>query len=128
MTNILNIYNPFFLFSIIIEKVNRKGKANANFTRKEILNMKIVGMNHSTNADGQKTTKIHGAEEFNFYYTNTESGRGCIDMKVDSIYVGTFDCPGFKVGMEIEILYDKAITTTKGTFQTIKRIDVVTKG
>lgn len=87
--------------------------------------MKILGMNYSTNANGQKATMIHVSEEFNSYYTNAEGGRGCVGMKADSVYVGNYDCSALKVGMDIDILYDKAITTAKGTFQPIKRIDVI---
>lgn len=89
--------------------------------------MKILGMNFSTNANGEKATTLHVAEEFNAYYTNNEAGRGCIGMKADSVYVGKYDCSGLKIGMDIDILYDKAITTAKGTFQTIKRIDIMNK-
>lgn len=89
--------------------------------------MKILGMNYSTNSNGQKTTTIHVAEDFNSYYTDANVGRGCEGMKVDSIYVGTYDCSGLKVGMNVDILYDKAVTTAKGTFQSIKRIDVLSK-
>lgn len=87
--------------------------------------MKILGMNYSMNANGQKTTTLQVAEEFNAYYTNVEAGRGCVGMKVESVYVGDYDCSALKVGMDIDILYDKAITTAKGTFQQIKRIDIV---
>ncbi|MEL7606059.1 MAG: hypothetical protein AAGU39_08395 [Sedimentibacter saalensis] len=89
--------------------------------------MKLLGKNYSTNTNGQQSTTLHVAEEFNSYYTNVETGRGCVGMKVDSIYVGDYDCSALKVGMDIEVLYDKAITTTKGTFQPIKRIDVINK-
>ncbi len=88
--------------------------------------MKILGMNF-TNTNGHRTTTIHVAEEFNAYYSNVEAGRGCVGMKVESVYVGDYDCSALKVGMDIDILYDKAITTAKGTFQPIKRIDVVSK-
>ncbi|WP_281418861.1 hypothetical protein [Vallitalea pronyensis] len=43
------------------------------------------------------------------------------------LVIGNYDCSALKVGMDIDILYDKAITTAKGTFQTIKRIDVISK-
>ena len=45
--------------------------------------------------------------------------------KVESIYVGSIDCSALRVGQEIEVLYEKAITTAKGTFQPIKRIEVI---
>ena len=43
------------------------------------------------------------------------------------MYVGDFDCSSLKVGTFIDISYDKAITSSKGTFQKIKRIDVVSE-
>lgn len=90
--------------------------------------MKVLGMNFSTNSNGQKTTTLHVAEEFNSYYSNVESGRGSIGMKVDTVYVGDYDCSSLKVGMDIEIFYEKAITTKKGTFQPIKKIEVIKVG
>ena len=44
---------------------------------------------------------------------------------VERIYVGAYDCSKIKVGMLIDISYDKAITTSKGTYQPIKRIDII---
>ena len=85
----------------------------------------IIGMCYSTNSNGSKMTTIHVSEDFNSYYTNAEAGRSCVGKKVDSIYAGDYDCSALKVGMDIEILYDKAITTAKGTFQPIKRIEIV---
>ncbi|MBS5984462.1 MAG: hypothetical protein KIC67_17950 [Clostridium butyricum] len=89
--------------------------------------MILVGMNFSTNASGAKNTTLYVNDDFNAYYSNTEAGRGCIGKKTDSIYVGDYDCSALKVGMDIEILYDKAITTKRGTFQPIKKIEVVSK-
>lgn len=89
--------------------------------------MKIIGMNYSVNANGEKITTLHVADEFNAYYADAEAGRGCMGMKADSIYAGSYDCSAMKIGMEIDVLYDKAITTSKGTFQTIKRIDFLNK-
>ena len=88
--------------------------------------MHLVGMNYTTNANGGKNTTLQVTDEFNMYYSNAEAGRGCMGVKVDSIYVGDIDCSGLKIGMDIDILYDKAITTAKGTtFQPIKRIDIL---
>ncbi|HBJ2623000.1 TPA: hypothetical protein LA827_002780 [Clostridium botulinum] len=87
--------------------------------------MILVGMNFSTNASGVKTTTLHVNDDFNAYYINAEAGRGCIGKKTDSIYVGDFDCSALKVGMEIEVMYEKAITTKRGTFQPVKRIDIL---
>lgn len=87
--------------------------------------MKLIGIHYSTNAEGKKVSTLHIAEDFNSYYDAKEAGRGCAGQKVDSVYVGNFDCSNLKVGMEIDICYDKAITTAKGTFQPIKRIDIL---
>ncbi|NFO34609.1 hypothetical protein FDB37_13490 [Clostridium botulinum] len=87
--------------------------------------MRLVGLNYTTNADGGKNTTLQVTDEYNAYYSNVEAGRGCIGVKVDSIYVGDIDCSGLKIGMDIDILYDKAITTARGTFQPIKRIDIL---
>jgi len=55
--------------------------------------------------------------------------RSCVWQKVDSIYVGhyDYDCSGLKVGQEIEVLYDRAVSTRNGVYQPIKRIEVVSK-
>lgn len=89
--------------------------------------MKILGMNYSTNANGERVYSIHGSTTFDSYYKNVEAGRNCTGERVESVYVGTYDCSKLAVGMEIEILYDKAIKTAKGTFQPVKRIDVLSK-
>ena len=45
-------------------------------------------------------------------------------QKAESIYAGYYDCSQLKVGDEIEIYYDKAMTLKSGkTFQTIKKIE-----
>lgn len=89
--------------------------------------MTIIGMNQTKNAEGGYNTTLHIAEEFNSYYQNNEAGRRCVGQKVDSIYVGDYDCSGLKVGMSIEVLYDKAIQSKNGIFQPIKRIDIISK-
>lgn len=89
--------------------------------------MTIIGMNQSKNAEGGYNTTLHVADDFNAYYQNTEAGRRCAGQKVDTIYVGNFDCSALKVGMCIEIAYDKAISTKNGIYQPIKRIDVISK-
>lgn len=89
--------------------------------------MTLLGMNNSTNTNGQKVTTLHVADDFNSYYTNADAGRNCVGKKVDTIYVGSYDCSNLKVGMEIDISYDKAVTSSKGTFQTVKRIDIINK-
>lgn len=89
--------------------------------------MKLIGMNYTTNQNGTRFTTLHLTDEFEAYYNNHENGRSCVGLKSSSVYVGDFDCSALKLGMEIDILYDRAITTAKGTFQPIKRIDIVSK-
>ena len=95
--------------------------------RKEECEMTLLGMNQSRNAEGQYTTTLQVAEDFPEYYNNLDAGRRCVGKKVDSIYVGTYDCSNLKVGMSIEVLYEKAVQTKTGVFQIIKRIDVINK-
>lgn len=87
--------------------------------------MEIVGLNYSTNTKGNKVTTIQVLDDYNAYYNNPEGGRGCIGKKADSVYVGEYDCSELKVGMHIDVLYDKAVTTAKGSFQPIKKIEVL---
>lgn len=84
--------------------------------------MKIVGMNYTKNADGVTNTTLHLTDNFEPYYSNPEAGRNCEGQKVCSVYVGAYDCSALKVGMDVEIFYDRAITTSRGTFQTVKKI------
>lgn len=87
--------------------------------------MTVVGKHFSRNSAGEITTTLHVSEKFDDYYKNSEAGRGCEGQKVETIYVGNYDCSGIKVGSLIEVFYDKAISTSKGTFQGIKKIDVL---
>lgn len=87
--------------------------------------MELIGKNFSVNKDGERVTTLHVADEFNNYYNNSEAGRGCMGRKVESIYVGTLDCDNLKPGMDIEVLYDRAVTTKNGTFQPVKRVVVI---
>lgn len=89
--------------------------------------MIILGMNYTTNANGGKNTTLHVAEEFDVYYNSASDGRGCVGQKVDSVYVGNYDCTTLKVGLQIEVLYAQAISTKNGIFQPIKRIDILSK-
>ena len=45
--------------------------------------------------------------------------------RTEAIYVGSYDISDLEIGMEIEIYYDKAVSTAKGTFQTVKKIIVL---
>ncbi len=89
--------------------------------------MTVLGINRTVNADGVTNTTLHVAEDFDSYYTNPEAGRTCEGKRVSSVYVGSYDCSKIKVGMEIDISYEKAITTAKGTFQKIKQITTLSK-
>ena len=89
--------------------------------------MKILGMHYTITSNGDKVFTIHCTLPFDPYYKNTEAGRNCIGERVESVYVGSYDCSSLKVGMEINILYDKAIKTSKGIFQPVKRIDIINK-
>ena len=89
--------------------------------------MKILGIHFSMNSDGKKVTTLHVGEEFGDYFKDKDSGRGCAGLRVETIYVGTYDCSALKVGSEIEVYYDKAMTTKNGTYSPIKKIEVVTK-
>lgn len=88
-------------------------------------NMILVGMHYSTNQNGVKTTTLHTADEFNSYYTNKDAGRGCVGQKVETIYVGEYDCTSLKIGMEIDISYEKAMKTANGIYQPVKKIVVL---
>lgn len=89
--------------------------------------MKILGKNSTRNEDGRTSTTLHVADAFPDYYNNPEKGRSCVGQRVDSIYVGDYDCAALQPGMEVDILYDKAVPTKTGFFQPIKRIEIVKK-
>lgn len=88
---------------------------------------KLVGMNFSKNAEGIVKTTLQLNEDYSSYYSDKDAGRGCIGQKANSVYVGDYDCSALKIGMEIEIYYGETITTAKGSFAPIKKIEVVTK-
>lgn len=89
--------------------------------------MKLTGIHYSIGNDGKRRTTLHVTEPFDSYFSSEDQSRGCIGERVEAIYVGDYDCSKLKVGMSIDISYDKAITTAKGTFQPVKRIDVLDK-
>ena len=89
--------------------------------------MRIIGMSYSTK-DGERKYTLEVSNPFDSYFKNTEAGKNAIGEKVESIYVGSLDCSQLKVGMEIELIYDRMRTLANGkTFQPIKRIDVLNK-
>ena len=89
--------------------------------------MKILGIHYTMRKNGTVLTTLHVVGEFESFYTDFESNRSCVGKKVETIYVGEYDCSNLQVGMEIDISYDKAVTTSKGTFQSIKKIDIISK-
>ena len=46
-------------------------------------------------------------------------------QKVETIYVGEYDCTSLKIGMEIDISYEKAMKTANGIYQPVKKIVVL---
>lgn len=86
--------------------------------------MKVVGISRTAGDKGVLST-LYVTDVFDSYFSNSELGRSCTGMKAESIYVGDYDVSKLKIGDEIEIYYGKALTTAKGVFQTIKKIDVV---
>lgn len=95
-----------------------------NKTKGEIT-MQVLGISYNTNTNGDTISTLYVSSEFEPYYQNPEAGRNCQGVRTESIYVGDFDVSDIKVGMEIEISYDKAIQTKHGLYQPIKRIDII---
>lgn len=88
--------------------------------------MKLVGISYNDN-NGKRTYTLYGICDFDPYYDNPESGRFCEGQKVESVYVGNYDCSDLEIGQTIEIYYGKAITTAKGTFQPVTLIRVLSE-
>ena len=90
---------------------------------KGVIKMKVVGMNYSVKANGKVTT-LYVEQDFEPFYKDEDGTKGFVGKRAESIYAGYYDCSQFKVGDEIEIYYDKAMTLKSGkTFQTIKKIE-----
>ncbi len=87
--------------------------------------MRILGINCSKNASKETVYTLHLATNFEPYYSDKHYERTCIGERVESIYVGTYDCSDLDVGMEVEIYYDRAKTSSKGTYQTVKKIEII---
>ncbi len=87
--------------------------------------MEIVGISYATNTKGTRNATIYVVKEFDDYYKSTDGSRDFVGKKVEAIYVGSYDISDLEIGMEIEIFYDKAVVTAKGTFQTVKKIIVL---
>lgn len=87
--------------------------------------MRIIGISSAEKEDSRIFSTLYVEMDFEDYYDNPEAGRTCSGRKTDSIYVGDYDCSGLEPGMVIDILYGKAISTAKGTYQPIRRIDVI---
>lgn len=88
---------------------------------------RLLGIQSTKNAAGVTTTTLHLASNFEAYYNNADAGRKAVGECVESVYVGQYDCTGLKVGMEVEVLYDKAVSTKTGVYQPVKRIEIVSK-
>lgn len=89
--------------------------------------MQLVGMNYTVGNDGSKKTTLHAVSEFDSFYSGADN-RGCVGRMVESIYVGDYDCSNLKVGMVIDICYEKAISTRNGSYQRVKKIDIISNG
>ncbi|MBE5949899.1 MAG: hypothetical protein E7261_12905 [Lachnospiraceae bacterium] len=89
--------------------------------------MRIIGISYTTK-DGEHRYTLEVAEAFASYFQNAEAGRYASGEKVESIYVGSLDCSQLKVGMDIDLIYDRMRRLADGTaYQPIKRIEVLTK-
>lgn len=87
--------------------------------------MEIIGISRCKNSRGQVTTTLHLADQFPAYFEDPSTGRSCFGRQVQTVFLNTYDASELEVGMEIDVYYDKAVTTAKGTFQTIKKIDII---
>ena len=87
--------------------------------------MKLIGISSIANEAGEKSYRLYIAEPFPDYANDAEKGRHAIGSKADGLYVGKYDCSKLKVGDEIEVYFDKAVTTKTGTFQPVKKIEVI---
>lgn len=87
--------------------------------------MKLIGISSTTNETGEKSYTLHVTEQFPTYANDSEKGRQAIGIKAETFYVGKYDCSNIKIGDEIEIYFDKAISTKNGTIQLVKKIEVI---
>ena len=79
-------------------------------------NMTIVGIS-SNESGGRIYTTLHVVRDFDNYQ----------GQKGEAINAGGYDCSGLEVGQEIEVYYQKAIATAKGTFQPVALIRVLSE-
>ena len=87
--------------------------------------MEIVGKNYTTKKNGERVSTLQVLQPYEEYYNSADGSRGCVGMRTEAIYVGSYDISDLEIGMEIEIYYDKAVSTAKGTVQTVKKIIVL---
>lgn len=87
--------------------------------------MMIIGISYYMNKNSERTYTLHVSEPFEAYFSSDDGSRGCVGQKTDSIFVGNYDCSTLKPGMEIDIFFDRAISTRSGSYQPVKRIDVI---
>ncbi len=86
----------------------------------------IVGIS-SNESGGKKYYTLHLVKPFDGFQNNPENGRFCEGQKVEAVNAGGYDCSRLEVGQEIEVYYEKAVTTSKGTFQPIALIRVISE-
>lgn len=86
---------------------------------------KVMGIHSTVGANGITTTTLHLADDFKPYYADASAGRSCAGKCVKSVYVGNYDCSEIQIGSNIEIYYDEAVSSKKGTFQSVKKIEVI---
>lgn len=86
---------------------------------------KIIGIASTTNEKGEISYTLHLCDEFPEYANEIAKGKKAIGQKVETVYAAKYDCSKLKIGDEIIIYYDRAITTSKGTYQCIKKIDLI---
>lgn len=87
--------------------------------------MKIIGISSTTNEAGEKSYMLYITEPFPAYANDAEKGRQANGSKAEGLYLGKYDCSKLKVGDEIEVYFDKAVTTKTGTFQPVKKIEII---
>lgn len=87
--------------------------------------MVLLGKSFTKNKDGEMIYTLYCSDSFPAYFSGGENGRGCEGKRVEQVYAGNYDCSGFKLGADIEVLYEKAVQTKNGIYSPIKRIDVI---
>lgn len=82
--------------------------------------MKVLGIYQN----GNKKT-IHVSYPPESYFNNPDADRIFEGEAVKSIYVGDMDITGIKIGTEIDVFYGESISTKRGQYSPIRRIEVL---